>query len=254
MRIVPPGRRSRAAGLGLVIALAYLVVGGLSFRGGLLPRAPVLDGGQPPPPYQWVKPPPDRVKDNVPPSGVTGTIPLTVTTTAGSVTTPDYQAQLISDSNSIPRLPGQTSVKVTIDPLDPTTVWPPPPGDHDDSNAYRFSAVYGPSNQPLTTMSVTVVLSYATNADHIFRWNGSAWAQLPSTPSAQNQLFSPTDALGVFVAAGPGPAKPAAKATSPVLLVLEVAVPFAVIVIVLVAVLGRRRMSGTPPPPPARRR
>ena len=73
----PPDRRIRVVVIGLILVTAYLVVGGLSFRGGLLPRAPVLDGLQPPAPYQWVKPPPDRVKDNKPPSGATGTIPLT---------------------------------------------------------------------------------------------------------------------------------------------------------------------------------
>ena len=164
---------------------------------------------------------------------------------AGSHTTPDGQAQILFDSNSVPVPPGQTSVGVTITPLDPDRVGPPPPGGyHYDSNAYKFDAVYEPSGQPLTTMTVTVVLSFATSADHIFRWNGSGWDALPTTPAGPNQLFAPTDRLGIFVASGTTVGS-AAKQTSPMILVLEVAAPFAVIAVVLIVVLGRRRRAGT---------
>jgi hypothetical protein len=237
----PPGRRTRGVAIGLIVAGSYLLVGALSFRGGLLPRAPVLDGLQPPAPYQWVKPPPDRAKDNQTPSGATGTIQLTSIGSAGSVSTPDNQASILFDSNSIPVPPGQTSVRVTITPLDPAVVGPPPPGGyHYDSNAYKFDATYEPSGQPLTTMSVTIVLSFATSADHIFHWNGSGWDPLPTTPAAQNQLFAPAHNLGTFVAAGTKVAAPP-KQASPVILVLEVAAPFVVIAVVLIVVLGRRR-------------
>jgi hypothetical protein len=225
----------------LIIAGAYLLVGALSFRDGLLPRAPVLDGLQPPAPYQWVKPPPDRANDNKPPSAATGRIDLTSIGSAGSHTTPDGQATIIFDSNSVPVPPGQTSVSVTITPLDPDKVGPPPPGGyHYDSNAYKFDATYEPSGQPLTTMTVTIVLSFATSADHIFHRNGSGWDPLPTTPAAQNQLFAPAHSLGTFVAAGTKVAAPP-KQASPVILVLEVAAPFVVIAVVLIVVLGRRR-------------
>ena len=241
MTTAQPGRRFRGVVIGLIIASAYLVVGALSFRGGLLPRVPVLDGLQPPAPYQWVKPPPDRAKDNHPPSGATGKIDLTSIGSAGSHTTPDGQAQILFDSNSVPVPPGQSSVSVTITPLAPDKVAPPPPGGyHYDSNAYKFDAAYEPSGQPLTTMTVTIVLSFATSADHIFRWNGSGWDPLPTTPAGQNQLFAPTDRLGIFVAAGTKVGAPA-KQVSPVILVVEVAAPFVVIAVVLIVVLGRRR-------------
>lgn len=241
MSTAPPGRRTRSVVIGLIIGTAYLLVGGLSFRGGLLPRVPVLDGLQPPAPYQWVKPPPDRAKDNKPPSGATGTIQLTSIGSAGSVSTPDNQATIIFDSNSVPVPPGQTSVSVTITPLDPDKVGPPPPGGyHYDSNAYRFDAAYEPSGRPLTTMTVTIVLSFATSADHIFHWNGSGWDPLSTTPSAQNQLFAPANSLGIFATAGTKVTAPP-KQASPVILVLEVAAPFVVIAVVLIVVLGRRR-------------
>ena len=244
MTTAPPGRRIRVVVIGLILATAYLLVGALSFRGGLLPRAPVLDGLQPPAPYQWVKPPPDRRKDNKPPSGATGTIQLTTLGSGGSHTTPDGQAQILFDSNSVPVPPGQTSVSVTIAPLDPDKVGPPPAGGyHYDSNAYKYDAVYEPSGQPLTTMTVTVVLSFATTADHIFHGNGSGWDPLPTTPAGQNQLFVPADHLGIFVAAGTAVGS-APKQASPVILVLEVAAPFVVIAVVLIVVLRRRRRTG----------
>ena len=246
MTPAPPDRRVRAVVTGLILTIAYLLVGGLSFRGGLLPRAPVLDGLQPPAPYQWVHPPPDRRRDNKPPSGATGSIQLTSLGSAGSHTTPDGQAQILFDSNSVPVPPGQTSVSVTIAPLDPDKVGPPPAGGyHYDANAYKYDAGYEPSGQPLTTMTLTVVLSFATTADHIFRWNGSGWDALPTTPAGQNQLFAPTDRLGIFVAAGTAVGS-ATKQASPVILVLEVAAPFAVIAVVLVVVLGRRRRTASP--------
>jgi hypothetical protein len=237
-----PGRRIRGVVIGLIIGTVYLVAGGLSFGGGLLPRAPVLDGLGPPAPYQWVKPPPDRLKDNKAPSGATGSIGLTRIGSSGSHSTPDGQAQILSDSNSIPLQTGQTSVSVTIQPLDPDKVGPPPSGGyHYDANAYKYGAVYEPSGQPITTMTLTVVLSYATAADHIFRRNGSGWDPLPTTPAGQNQLFAPTDRLGIFVAAGTATGGTAPKQASPVVLVLEVAVPFVVIAVVLIVVLTRRR-------------
>lgn len=232
-----------AAAAGVVVAAAYLAAAGLSFRTGLEPAVPVLDGLQPPAPYRWVKPPPDRVNDNKRPSGATATIPLTSFGSSGSVTTPDGQAQLLSDTNSIPVQPGQTSIKVSIDPQDPAAVGPPPPaGYHYDSNAYMFAAVYQPSGQTPPTMTVTVVLSFATSADHIFEWNGSGWDALPATPAGQNQLFAPATKLGILVAAGTGTGGGPVKQQSPVVAVVIVLGVFGVIAVVLVvALLGRRR-------------
>jgi hypothetical protein len=233
----PHVRWRRAAPLGLAFAAAYVLVAGVSFRGGLLPALPLDDGGAPPAPYQWVKPPPDRVKDNQPPTSVDQTVPLGQ---PGSVTTPDTQAQLIIDNNSIPPQPGQTMVRVTINPLDPDKVGPPSPGLHYHSNAYAITALYEPSNQAVPQLSVVVVLSYTTSADRVMRWNGSSWDSLQTTPAGANQLFATADKLGTFVAAGPLALTPA-KRSSPVVLVVAVLVPFLLVVTILVLVLGRAR-------------
>lgn len=233
----------RSAALGLVVLSAYLAAAGLSFRGGLLPAAPVLDGLGPPPPYQWVTPPPDRIRDNKPPNPGTGTVPLPLTA-APSVSTPDGQAQLLFESTSVPPSPGQSSVSATLVPRDAATVGPPPAGESFYSNAYALEATYEPSGAALSTLSVTVALTYSSTAgQHVLRWNGSSWDPLPSTPvPASLLMYAPTTGLGTFVVAGPGGGT-SLKAPSATRLVLEVAIPFVVILGVLGVVFGRRAVD-----------
>lgn len=240
--------RGLAAGLG--IAGFYLAVAGLSFHAGLLPVAPVLDGLGPPPPYRWVKPPPDLAQGNQAPSPGSGTIPLTSAGSAGSVTTGDGQAQLLLDSNSVPASPGQTSVKVTLVPEDPNSIGPPPSGGFQyDSNAYTIAAFYEPSNRPITSLSAVVVMTYATDADRILERSGSSWTSLNSTSAGSNQLFASITHLGTFsTAVLGGIATPTPSQQGSTALVIEVAVPF-VLILVLIAViivLSRRRSQGGP--------
>jgi len=238
---------------GLAIAALYLAAAGLSFRGGLVPALPLLDGTGPPPPYQWVKPPPDRLKDNTPPSAGEGTIPLTALGSSGSVTTPDGQAQVLFDNDSVPPLPGQTAVSVTLKPLDPDTVGPPPDGLGYDSNAYEIDASYKPSGQPVEQVTATVVMTFATKADRILRWTGSSWEALPSTPAGTNVLFAIARKFGIFATAGANTGL-APKQTNPVVLVLIIVGIFAVILAVLVVVIVRSRASRDARPGRPRRR
>jgi hypothetical protein len=245
------GRR-RAVLAGIALAAAYLVVAGASFSGGLLPRAPVLDGLSPPPPYQWVNPPPDRVKDNKPPSPGTGTIPLTSAGAAGSVTTPDGQCQVLFDSSSVPLVAGQTSVSVSMSPIDPATVGAAPAGFSYDSNAYTITAAYEPSGQAISTLNVTVVLTYATNATEIMQRQGSTWKALASTPAGQNQLFAPATSLGTFSTSylgtgGTGSGTTPTQSSSTTLL-FEIIGIFAVVVALAVVVIVRARAGRRQPP------
>jgi hypothetical protein len=135
---------------------------------------------------------------------------------------------------------------VTLVPLDPDTLGPPPAGGYrHDSNAYHSTASYEPSGQPVTTMTATLVLAFATKADRIVHWNGSGWDALPSTPAGNNQLFASVRALGIFAAVGRGTGKVRGPAKR-WLLVLEVAAPFAVIAAALVLLLGRRQRLRPP--------
>jgi hypothetical protein len=90
--------------VGAAAAAGYRLAAALTFSTHGPAGLPILDDGPgPPPPYQWVSPPPDRVRDNKPPSGVTASIALTTLGSAGSVFTPDGQAQILFDTNSVPR-------------------------------------------------------------------------------------------------------------------------------------------------------
>lgn len=256
-------RRRRGVAAGLVLGALYLAVAAVSFGRGLLPGAPVLDGLSPPPPYQWVSPPPARVKDNVPASAGTQSVPLTSAGAAGSVTTPDGQCQLLFDSSSVPPLPGQTSVSVTMVPSDPARVGSPPTGFSYDSNAYTITAAYEPSGQAITKLSATLVLTYATDATEITQWTGSSWLSINSTPAGRQQLFGPITSLGIFSTAvlGTSPAPlPTPSQQSSTTLVIEIAAIFGVVIALTVAVILRARAgrsSGgsaprgpTRPPPP----
>ena len=222
-------RRPRLAAAGLAVAGLYVLVAALSFGGGLLPAIPLFDGGQPPPPYDWVKPPPDRVADNKPATAGSGTVPLPIAG-APSVSTPDGQGQLLLETTSFPAAAGQSSVSATITPSDATTVGPPPAGTVFYSNASTYMAAYQPSGTALTTLSVTIDLSASsTTADRILHWNGSSWDALSTTPvPASLLLYAPSTTLGIFVAAGP-PGGKVPSSTSTTTLVLLVIIPFAVI-------------------------
>jgi hypothetical protein len=232
-------RRRLAAGL--VIVALYLVAAGLTFSTHLLPGAPVLDDGTPVAPYQWVSPPPDRARDNRPPSPGAGSVPLPLQG-APSVSTPEGQAQLLFETTSVPLAAGQSAVSVTMVPLDPTSVGPPPAGQSYYSNAYRIAAVYEPSGSPVTGLSVTVALVYSSaNADRLRRWNGSSWDGLQTTPVPQSLLaYAPATSLGVFAVTGPAGGASAAQPSALRALLAALAI-FAVLVGVVVAVVRRGR-------------
>ena len=244
-----PGSGGRRLGTGLALAGLYLVVAATSFHLGLLPIAPVLDGLGPPPPYQWVHPPPDRVRDNKPPSAGSGTIPFTASGVAGSVTTPDGQAQVLLENNALPRLPGQSSVSITMVPKDAASYGPPPSGGYRyDSNAYDIAAFYEPSNRPVVSITAVVVLTYATSADRVIQQAGSQWTFLSATSAGNNQLFASVTSLGVFATAvlpGASPAPVRSQQGSGLLLV-EVLVPFAAIAAVVVFLIVRRSRGSAP--------
>ncbi|MGH2718021.1 MAG: hypothetical protein ACRDJU_05535, partial [Actinomycetota bacterium] len=248
--------------VGAALAGVYLIVAGLSFTGGLLPRAPLLDGLTPPPPYEWINPPPARVKDNTQPSGATEPVNLLNGNYVGSVNTPDAQCTLILAAGSVPVEAGQSSIHITMTPIDATTVGPPPSGFSYDSNGYKISAAYAPSGTPVPSFNATLVLTYATDATEVTQWTGSSWKALASTPAGNNQLFAPVTALGTYSTAvlGTGEAgggsKPPSQGSSSTTLIIEIGLLFAVVIGLLVFVLriaGSRRRGGQGPQPPGGR-
>jgi hypothetical protein len=133
------------------------------------------------------------------------------------VNTDDGQAVLIVPPDGIQARAGETSVRVTITPLDPATLGKPPAGMSYDGNAYRIDAVYSKSKQPavipiakcpnsLTQASkcATVVLRFVyAGAKDIYRRDGDSWTPLGATVThAALQAYGDTNMFGTFVVLG----------------------------------------------------
>jgi hypothetical protein len=196
----------------------YLLTALVSFKTGLVRVRPLYEGNVAPPPYRWVNPPPDFVAGNKKPAGTSGSVTLRKTGSVGfSVGTPDQQSVVILPDGAFAPKAGQTTVKITIAPLDPATIGAPPAGMHYDGNAYDIRAFYEPSGAPaqpnattcpaatsgLPTKCITVVLVYPINANTLQRRDGATWVVVPAQPAAQ-QLYGDSSRTGVFVAVGPG--------------------------------------------------
>lgn len=191
----------------MAVAL-YLAAVALTVRSGLLPVRPVFDGLAPLPPYRWVNPPAELARENQPPQPGRGTIPLTPTGSAyGSVVTGDGQVIVSASRDSFAPRVGEREVVVTITPLEPATLAPPPRGLRFDGNAYRVDVVYATSGvvAPLRR-AATVVLRYPIHATELLRAEGSdsGWALVTSYPlPASQQIYTQAGPrLGTYVAAG----------------------------------------------------
>jgi hypothetical protein len=170
----------------------------------------LYDGLLPQPPYRWVRPPAARRGDNEPPQPYTTFLPLTA---GGSVpaefATDDLQATLTLPGNVVEPRPGETKARVTLTPLDPEALAPPPAGRRFDGNAYRMAAVYEGSGAPVELRGpVTVVLRYAAHATTILRLKKTgdtvAWIRLPTTVfTGSQENLARSDTLGVFVVSNP---------------------------------------------------
>lgn len=193
---------------GIVLTAAYLAVAVLSPPP---PHGRVLyDGLTPQPPYRWVRPPAGQQGDSERPAPYAAFLPLPAT---GSVpaefATDDLQATLTLPANVVEPRAGETRARVTLTPLDPETLAPPPSGRRFDGNAYHMEAVYDASGAPVKlTGPVTVVLRYAVHATTILRFEKAgdrpAWVRLPTAVYTGSQEdLAHSDALGVFVASNP---------------------------------------------------
>ncbi len=166
----------------------------------------LYDGLSPQPPYQWVHPPGSRANDNQPPRAETATLELGPQgSKAAEVSTGDLQAIITFPQGSVAPQSDESSVKVTITPMDPEAVAAAPTGRRFDGNAYRFEAVYAASGKPAAlTRPVTIVLRYAIHATTILRFEGEAWAALKSTVfTGSQQDVANSERLGIFAPSAP---------------------------------------------------
>lgn len=223
----------------------------MTFALHLLPGTPILDDGiGPPPRYDWVVPPENLAKGNVVPGPATQSVPFTATGLIGQAQTPDAQCQVLFEADSVPPSPGQTSVSVTMVPLDPASVGSPPAGLAYDSNAVRISASYEPSGAPASPISFTLVLNFVAAGSgpgtKVEQRTAHGWQALASTPASAFQLFAPVTSSGIFAVAGP-PGQSAAAPANRLVQSAEIAAPFLVVIALVVAVLSRRRRPPAPP-------
>ena len=252
-----PSRASRpaagwvVAASGLVVVLAYLVGTGLGGRLSPLARRPLLDGLAPPPPYHWVKPPPELASGNQPPSAATGTVPLSSSgTRVTAISTADGQANLLMEANAIAPAPGQRSVEVRIQPIDPAKLAPAPPDLALAGNAYLVRFTYQPSGNQVTALAGKATISLifpllpipvTSSFDYtvLASADGRAWTKQTSTAvPGSHQVGSPLPAPGYVIAAvPPAPAEQPAPNRTPLFAGLAAA---AVLVAVAAIVLARR--------------
>jgi len=196
----------RALAWGLVAVGLYLLAG--TYVWSRVPARLLYEGEAPPAPYRWVRPPAALASTNERPSPGAGEIGLSPTGSASaSILTDDAQAGIIFPHDSVAPRPGATSARVTITPVDPQTIAPPPAGLVFDGNGYRVEATYSTGGPLVLRRPVTPVLRYPRHATALLRSAGGGWTALDAkrVPAAL-QIFAASDQLGVFVAAGPAPA------------------------------------------------
>jgi hypothetical protein len=217
--------RRRAAAAGFAVALAYLGLASLSGALSPLARRPLLDGLPTPVQYRWVNPPPELVSTNVQPTAAEVTLALRDRGTEPDIlTTDDAQLTLIFVAGTIPPAAGQRAVRVTADPIDPSTVEPPEEPLDIVGNVYRVRATYEPSgrairsvNEPIETIMVYPLPPdvHATSHSVIASADGSSWSVAEGTDSPGNQQTEgPIRTLG-YVAVG-GDLRPGAATASPI--------------------------------------
>ena len=148
------------------------------------------------------------------------------------LSTPDLQITLVLSNGAFAAAPGETAVRVSMDPVDPGTLGAAPAGLTFVGNAYLVGARYEPSGTALSNLSKTtdIGLEYpgsasagvAGPAHHLLRsTDGKRWTELPTRDSRGAQQATTTiRTLGYFVVAQIGPGGPGSGRHVPVLAIL----------------------------------
>jgi hypothetical protein len=205
----PAGRRRWPALVaGLVLAVGYLAGAFITGRLDPMARRPIMDGFAPPPPYQWVSPPPSRAKDNQPPASGSFRVRFGANgvSRADVLSTADLQVTLILSKGSFPPATGQSAVSVTLKPLAPNGLGEPPSGLRILGNVYRLQATYQPGGQAIQTLAqpAQLTLVYPPSPDGLIHGHtvirskdGKLWTTLP-TNDAGLQAGVESTSLGFF--------------------------------------------------------
>ncbi len=201
-----PASRALTAATGLAALCLYLAGAGISGRLSPLARQPLLDGQAPPPAYRYVKPPPALATSNRKPDTARLAINAATRGGAGVYQTQDQQAAIVFESETLPAgVAGPLTI--TIEPLDPAPIAPPPGGKTLTGNAYRMRlmAKDGTAIDKLAGPA-PVVLRYPSESGSFTRSHtllvleGSTWRALESIEArGAQQVNADVGQLGTFV-------------------------------------------------------
>jgi hypothetical protein len=198
---------------GLLVVVAYLALAVWSGRISPLARGPLLDGLGPPAPYRWVTPPPELAATNQPPSRGRFDVPLgDGGSEARTFVLSDNQVTLILPEGVFAAKAAQIQVRLRVDPVDPATLGPPPAGQTLFGNAYRLSARYVPSGEPVEGLRAPIdaylvypVTATLVSANHRMATSpdGAAWTIQEGTDAhALQQVEGLVPDLGYTVVVG----------------------------------------------------
>ncbi len=247
-------RARGALAIGLAVAGIYLVAAIVSGRLDPLDRRPLLDGFAPPPPYNWVSPPPDLASTNKPPSGGRFSIPLDPVSgsKANVFSTADNQVSLALPAGAIPNLDGEHSVTLTITPLAPEPNASVPGKLQIAGNVYRITAGYEPSGTPVRALAKAgrLVMAYPLPLNQavyhhslLHSENARAFATQRSTDALTQQLIqADVRGLGYFAVgqAVLGTATPAPSSGRGTLAIIVLVAGLIVLAVVVAAEIRRR--------------
>ncbi len=243
-------RHTRKAGVAIAVGYVVVCVATIALTGHHV--RPLFDGIGPAAPYQWVKPPPDFAAGNTKPKPASVDVALKPDGSAAAVVnTPDAQALLNLPQGAVAPHGADTKVTVTIVPLDPATLAPPPSPLNADGNAYRITLKYGPSGAVVGPLAKpgNIVLTVPQPARSVLSSpDGRAWQELASQSiGGTGSVGAAFNSGGYFLAGAHGTVTGASSKSSStgrtlviagVVVVLALALPF------LVTRLRRRRRPG----------
>jgi hypothetical protein len=221
--------------VGLVLVAAYLAA--VLFAALLAHRVlPMFDTAGGTVPYRWVKPPAAFASTNVPPEPNDTDIQMGPTGSQQSgAQSGDNQLVLNLAPNAVPPHPPDTTLRVHIEPLDPSKVGPVPPDLRANGNAYRVSFSYQPSGVPASTVrapgNVLLTVPLAPTA-LLYSGDGRTWTNVATqTLAVQFKVGGPFNAVGWFLGGAHPQTAPASSSSGSVIIV-------AVLVGVLALALG----------------
>ncbi len=233
----------------IAVALVVLYVGTVALTLGVRGThlRPLYEGFGPTQPYRWVNPPGVFAPTNQKPASVSGAVPLGPKgSQVTGIQTSDAQVVLAMANGAIAAHGDDTSVEVSIVPLDAAKLGTLPGGLYANGNAYRITMTYEPSRTPVTELakpgSMTLVIpgigrSLFTSTD------GKSWTKVVShniepTSLIMGTIFrTPGYYLGGTTVEPPAPA----RSSSSVLALSAGVGLLVVVVLVATALLVRRR-------------